>query len=276
MERLLYLGCMVYNRFPDYELSAKAVLSRIGFRLRDFHEFACCSSTFIPSLSDDWIYLAAYNLALAEKRGMDIISLCGTCTSTLKRTNLVLQDEGLLRKVNSRLNEVGLSYSGGVRVNHLLEVLREKEEEIGALVTHPLRLKVALQHPCNVFRPSEVARFDSPSSPKAMREIAVLTGAEVVDYAGEYECCGSTLLLTSEALGISAGSNKLASARKAGAQAMVVACGNCAYLFDRYKERMKKSMDTELPTLFLTQLLGLAFGLGRKELGLNIRRVELG
>lgn len=276
MERLLYLGCMVYNRFPDYELSAKAVLSKLGFRLRDFHEFACCSSTFIPSLSDDWIYLTTYNLALAEKRGMDIISLCGTCTSMLKRANLMLQDERLLRKANSRLAEVGLSYSGGVRVSHLLEVLKENKKRIRELVKKPLTLKVALQHPCNVFRPGEVARFDNPSSPEAMREIAVLTGAEVVDYAGEYECCGSTLLLTSENLGISSGRSKLASTLRAGAQAMVVACGNCAYLFDRHKERMKKSMDTELPTLFLTQLLGLAFGLSREELGLNIRRVELG
>ncbi len=277
MERLLYLGCMVYNRFPDYELSAKAVLSKLGFKLRDFHEFACCSSTFIPSVSDAWIYLAAYNLALAERRGLDIISLCGTCTSMLKRANLMLEDEKLKEKVNSRLAEVGLSYSGSVVVSHLLEVLKEKEASIRANVTRPLNLRVALQHPCNVFRPSEVARFDNPFKPKAMREIVALTGAEIVDYAMEYECCGSTLLLTSKTMGISSGADKLASAREAGAQAIIVSCGNCAYLFDRHQEDIRKlEAKAELPTLFLPQLIGMAFGLSREELGLDIRRVELG
>ncbi len=277
MERLLYLGCMVYNRFPDYELSAKAVLSKLGFKLRDFHEFACCSSTFIPSVSDAWIYLAAYNLALAERRGLDIISLCGTCTSMLKRANLMLEDEKLKEKVNSRLAEVGLSYSGSVVVSHLLEVLKEKEASIRANVTRPLNLRVALQHPCNVFRPSEVARFDNPFKPKAMREIVALTGAEIVDYAMEYECCGSTLLLTSKTMGISSGADKLASAREAGAQAIIVSCGNCAYLFDRHQEDIRKlEAKVELPTLFLPQLIGMAFGLSREELGLDIRRVELG
>jgi heterodisulfide reductase subunit B len=277
MERLLYLGCMVYNRFPDYELSAKAVLSKLGFKLRDFHEFACCSSTFIPSVSEAWIYLSAYNLALAERRGLDIISLCGTCTSMLKRTNLMLKDEKLKEEVNSRLAGVGLSYSGKVRVSHLLEVLKENEDKIRAHVAKPLKLRVALQHPCNVFRPSEVARFDDPFKPKAMREIVALTGAEIVDYAQEYECCGSTLLLTSKALGLGAGASKLASAREAGAQAIVVSCGNCAYLFDRHQEEIKKQEPkAELPTLFLPQLLGLAFGLSKEELGLDIRRVELG
>jgi heterodisulfide reductase subunit B len=57
----------------------------------------------------------------------------------------------------------------------------------------------------------------------------------------------------------------------------VVACGNCAYLFDRHKEEIKKrNPSAELPTLFITQLLGLAFGLSREELGLDIRGVELG
>ena len=277
MERLLYLGCMIYNRFPDYELSAKAVLSRLGFKLRDFHEFACCSSTFIPSVSDSWIYLAAYNLALAEARGLDIIALCGTCTSMLKRARLMLQDEELKEKVNSRLAEVGLSYSGGVRANHLLEVLKEKEGVLRKKVVNPLKLKVAVQHPCNVFRPSEIARFDNPHKPRAMRDLVALTGAEIVDYAMEYECCGSTLLLTSKAMGISSGASKLASAREAGAQAIVVSCGNCAYLFDRHQEEIKRrDARAELPTLFLPQLLGLAMGLSREELGLDIRRVEIG
>ncbi|WP_457555172.1 CoB--CoM heterodisulfide reductase iron-sulfur subunit B family protein [Candidatus Pyrohabitans sp.] len=277
MERLLYLGCMVYNRFPDYEIAAKAVLSRLGIKLRDFHEFSCCSSTFMPSVSDTWIYLASYNLALAERREMDIVTLCGTCTGVFKRALLMLRDEALRERVNTRLAELDLSVSGRAGVSHLLEVLTQQRERVEREIRSPLNLKVALQHPCNVFRPREIARFDDPVRPSAMREMVELTGAEAVRYPLEYECCGSALLITSESMGISSGADKLLSARKAGAQAMVVACGNCAYLFDRHRDRIAAvRREAQLPVLFLPQLLGLAFGMHGRELGLEIRGVELG
>ncbi|NOZ59839.1 MAG: hypothetical protein GXO66_09755 [Euryarchaeota archaeon] len=277
MECLLYLGCMVYNRFPDYEIAARAVLARLGIEARDFHDFACCSSTFLPSVSDEWLYLASYNLALAERRGMDIVSLCGTCTGMLRRALRELRDGEVRDRVNSRLAEVGLEVAGSAGVAHLIEVLIQHREKVEREVSTPLKLRVALQHPCNVFRPAELAGFDDPWRPRAMRELAELTGAEVVDYPLEYECCGSTLLLTSEEMGISSGADKLLSAREAGAQAMVVSCGNCAYLFDRHLQEIRaRRAEAELPTLFLPQLLGLSFGISARELGLDIRGVELG
>jgi len=273
-DRLLHLGCMIYNRFPDYEISAKAVLSALGIKARDMQQFACCSSTIVPSFSDEWIYLASYNLALAEKQNLDIVTLCGTCTATFKRANYELsRDKALLEKVNSRLEEVGLSYSGKTQVNHILEVLVERLEDLKKVVKNKLSLKVALQHPCNVFRPGYIANFDNPFEPQAMRKILQLTGVEIVDYPEEYQCCGSTLTMLDESLGAHAGAEKLISAQRAGADFISVACGNCAFLFNRKLEDIKKvEPEVNIKTLFITQILALAMGLEDRA-ALDIRGV---
>lgn len=271
--RVLHLGCMIFNRFQDYEISAKSVLEGLGIKVEPMHRFACCSSTLIPSVSDEWIYLAAYNLALAEQLHLDMITLCGTCTSVFKRANYMLRDEKLLRKVNKRLREVGLRYSGKTRVEHILEVIVKRKERLAKSIRRRLKMKVALQHPCNVFRPSYIANFDNPFEPRAMREILSLTGVEIVEYPKEYECCGSTLGLVDKSLGYLAGAEKLLSAQRAGAEYIAVGCGNCAFLFDRKLDELRRVRpELKIKTLFFTQVLALAM---EREAALDVRGIEV-
>lgn len=269
-KRLLFPGCLVLARFQDYELATKAVLKRLGIELVDMQEFCCCSSSIVPSVSDDWINLSAYNLGLAEARGQDIVTICGSCTRTLKLANQALEsDKQLLEKVNRRLAEVGAGYRGTVKVNHLIEVLDEKRVLIEKLKKKSLDYRVALTHPCNVVRPSAVVKFDDPWEPQKMREVLQAAGVEVVDYALEDRCCGSTLLMVNEELALDAG--KLLSAIKAGADAMVVACGNCYMLLERYQHKMReKNPDVSLPVMFLPQVLGEALALSPEEMGMEL------
>lgn len=275
-EMLLYLGCMVYNRFPGYEISAKAVLEKLGIRARDMQRFACCSSTLLPSFSGEWVHLASYNLALAEEAGLDVVTLCGTCTATLRRANhLLSRDENLIQEVNQRLNELDMSYSGKTGVKHILQVVAERRERLSKEIERRPGLKVALQHPCNIFRPGYLAGFDIPLKPRKMRELLELAGIEVVSYPREYQCCGSTLTLAREELGARAGGEKLLSAQRAGAEFIAVACGNCAYLFDRKLEEIKElEPGARVKTIFFTQLLALAMGL-EDTAALGIRGVEI-
>ncbi len=270
---MLHLGCMIFNRFQDYEISATSVLEGVGIKVKPMHRFACCSSTLIPSVSDEWIYLAAYNLALAEEKGLDVVTLCGTCTSVFKRANYLLKDEELLKKINHRLEEVELKYSGKTKVEHILEVLVKRKNKLAESIKRSLNLKVALQHPCNVFRPSYIANFDNPFEPRAMREILSLTGVEIVEYPREYDCCGSTLVLVEEFMGYLAGAEKLISAQEAGAEYIAVGCGNCAFLFDRKLEELKKlKPELNIKTLFFTQILALAM---EREAALDVRDIEV-
>jgi heterodisulfide reductase subunit B len=270
-KRLLFPGCLVLTHYQSYELAAKAVLERLGIELVDMDDFACCSSSIVPSFSDNWINLAAYNLALAETRGLDIVTLCGSCTRTLKLAKKQLAgDPARLARVNKRLGELGLKYLGRVRISHIIEVLSENLGNIESEAVTKLDLRVALSHPCNVVRPGQVMEFDDPWKPKAMREIISLTGARVVDYDQEYECCGATLLMSSEDAALAAARAKLGSAVAAGADLMVVSCGNCFMVLEGMQTKIRESdPGISLPLMFLPQLLGLSFGIARERLGLK-------
>ena len=269
-----YPGCLVLQRMPQYELATKRLLATLGIGLQDMPQAACCGAPVVESFSGEWVYLAAYNLALAERLGLDVLTVCGSCTNSLKRARLALRDPEVREDVNRRLATLGLSVEGRAEVKHLMQVLMEHRAALQESVTAPLRLKVALTYPCQVFRPGDVAAFDDPLQPMTMHELAALTGAEIVETGVEHECCGSTLYMSNQSLALSAGRRKLEASR--GADVLVDSCGNCHLLLERMQRAIwAGEPDKRLPVLFIPQLMGLALGLAPDELGVNSHVVAL-
>jgi heterodisulfide reductase subunit B len=263
----LFPGCLVLQRMPQYEKASKEVLSAVGIELETIPRAACCGAP-LESFTDRWLYFAAYNLGLAEGMGLDVATLCGNCTNTLLRAKRALGDPSLRNEVNVTLSEMGLRYEGNATVKHLVQLLSENLDQLSERMTKKLPLKVAVTHPCQAFRPHEVTGFDDPLEPQAMRRIVALTGAELVDYAAEHDCCGSTLYLADQELGLEAGRRKLASA--AGADLLVDACGNCQLLLERFRGLMEDSArQSRTVVLTLPQLLGLAMGMEAADLGIS-------
>ena len=122
MEKMiLYPGCLVLSRFHEYELASRQILSKLGIETLDMEEFCCCGSSLVSGVRDDWINLPTYSLARAERLGMDIITLCGSCTNTFLRANFYLEkDPNLLERTNSRLERLDLGYAGRTQVRHIV------------------------------------------------------------------------------------------------------------------------------------------------------------
>lgn len=235
---------MVLTHFPEYELSARRVLRALGFEVGEPESFACCSSVFLPSVSDAWLNFAAYTLAQA--RGYEgIVTLCGTCTAMLRRGVVALRDEATRRRVNGVLSSAGLTYTSEPRVVHLLELLDERAEQLSEMVVRPRKVRVAVQNPCNLRIPGLTEMRED-----ALTRVVTAAGAEVVGI--EDECCGSALVLESQKLAEAAGRRRLEQAEAAGAEGVVVACGNCAYLLERQLGGR---------VLFFSQLVAEALGL---------------
>jgi len=267
MERMiLYPGCLVLSRFHEYEMTSRQILKKLGIEVLDMEEFCCCGSSLVPGVRDDWINLPAYSLARAESLGVAIITLCGSCTNTFLRANLLLEREpDLLGRANNRLGRLGLSYTGRTTVRHILEILVDGVDEIRNSVVNPLNSKVALSHPCQIMRPSEIVGKRNPLNFQAMHEIVSALGAEVVDYPAEHDCCGSTILLSDKAMALEVGKRKLESATKAGAELLCVCCGNCLLLLDRHQGQM--GLKKRIPVVSLPQIICLALGFPRNEMG---------
>jgi len=252
---------------PQYELATKRVLEEIDIHLQNITYAACCGAP-LESFSDKWIYLAAYNMSLSERLGRDMVTLCGNCTNTLLRAKVALGDPCLRHEVNDTLEKIGLRFEGQVHVKHLVQLLAEHLDDLHRKMTTELHIKVAVTHPCQAIRPSEVMGFDDPTQPQAMRRLVALTGAQVVDYEAEHDCCGSTLYLADEKLGLEAGRRKLASTDAA--DVLVDACGNCQLLLERFQGLLRRSGGIEkAAVLTLPQLLGLAMGIEADDLGIG-------
>jgi heterodisulfide reductase subunit B len=279
VEIAFYPGCLVLQRMPEYEAATRAVLLRLGIELRIVQQPVCCGSPVVESFSADWLYPAAYNLARVEEMGFDTVAaVCGGCTNTLTRAARALQDDGVRADVNDRLEPLGLSVTGGVMVKHLIRLLVEREDDLRAQIVRPLLLRqardrpfrIALTNPCQAFRPGAVMQFDDPLEPQAVRRLVELTGARVIEYGGEDECCGATLYLADRDLALAAGRRKLEAVAGVGADLLLHGCGNCQLLLRRFQRLIvRDDARLRIRALLLPQLIGLALGISETELGLR-------
>jgi len=278
-ELSFYPGCLVLQRMPEYEAATRAVLSRLGIELKIIQQAICCGSPVAESRTTDWVYIGAYNLALAERRGHEtILTVCGGCTNTLTRAARALQDPATRAEANRRLAPLGLSVTGGVEVKHLVRLLSERKDDLQAQIARrsvrrsmrPLSFRVALTNPCQAFRPGDVMAFDDPMEPQSMRRLVELTGAQVVEYGGEDECCGATLYLADRELALAAGRRKLEAIDGNRADFLLHGCGNCHLLLRRFQRMIvRDEPELRMRALLLPQLIGLAMGIPEEELGLR-------
>ena len=102
------------------------------------------------------------------------------------------------------------------------------------------------------------------------------TGAKVVDYPGKKMCCGGPVLPVDEKVALGVTKAKLDAIAGTDANAMCLVCPFCSVMYDDNQKGIEAEFETtyDLPVLYLTQLLGLAMGFSRKELGLNLNVVK--
>lgn len=277
----LYLGCTVPVRGLNYEISARKVAQRLGIELADLDGFSCCG---FPAKPLDWragLLMAARNLALAEAQGLDLLTLCSACTGTLTEANHRLKEDAELRSwANAQLEELGISYGGGVRVRHFARMLYEEigVERLRETVTVSLDdFGFAPHYGCHYLKPSHLYDgFDDPENPQSLDQLIAVTGARVVRYQDEGQCCGGGILGFDEGTALDITKQKLDHVTAAEADALVLICPFCAIMYEANQRRVENLYDVQyrLPVLYYPQVLGLAMGFSAQEVGLRLNRVK--
>ena len=275
-----YPGCASEGTGIGQDLSIKIMAKPLDIELIEIEDWTCCGSTPYSSTNEaESLVIAARNLALAEKTGLDLVTPCSGCFVTLYGANLHLQEDSqLMKQVNEALAVANLEYQGNVRVRHLVDVLVNDvtPEVIATKVHRKLNgLKVAPYYGCQLVRPDN--GFDDPESPQSLDRLVVSLGAEAVPYPLKARCCGSSLIIPEERLALGLIRRLLDSALENGAQCIVTCCPLCQLNLDAYQGRVNSEFKTKfnLPILFIWQLIGLALGIDTKFLGLNTNIVSL-
>jgi len=281
LKYLLFLGCVIPYRIPSYEVSARLVLERLGVEVVEMPDFNCCGLPLDAVDHDAMLVLAARNLCLAEKAGLDILTLCPGCAGTLRKVNKSLQeDKKLKERVNGFLKEVGLEFQGGkVKVKHLIQALvddvgfdRIKQEVVKPLVG----LKVAEHNGCHVLRPAKYIGFDDPENPVLLKKLIEATGATCLDYMYETDCCGAPIVGVNDQIPLYLAGDKLRNIKAVDAEALITVCPFCHMMFDVNQPRIERLLNEKfgIPVLHYPQLLGLAMGFTPQQLALDELRTK--
>jgi heterodisulfide reductase subunit B2 len=265
-------GCSLDATAKEFSLSLQAVATSLDVELQEVKDWACCGATSAHATNHLLsIALPARTLALAEEQELDnVMAPCAACYSRLAvARHEIAADKKLAKRVSKVLKR---DFENKVEVMNIAELMQGQIPAIKKAVTKPLKdLKVACYYGCLLVRPPKVTKFDDPEDPSSLEDVVKACGATPVKWNKRLDCCGGGFSISRTGSVIRLGREILDDAQKAGAQALVVGCPMCQSNLDlRQKAIMQtSSKPTELPILFITQLVGLAMGLGEEVLGLN-------
>ncbi|MGW8195711.1 MAG: CoB--CoM heterodisulfide reductase iron-sulfur subunit B family protein, partial [Desulforhopalus sp.] len=263
MKYAFFQGCNIPVRIQQYATSTTAVLKMFGIDLEVIPEFNCCG---YPARNvDEKAYLlpSIRNLAIAEKKGLDILVICNCCFASLQKAkNMVENNHALRDELNAMLAKENLQYTGNVAVKHYLTVFYEEigTEKIKARLVGKFQdLNIAVIHGCHILRPREITRFDDSFVPKITEALMETTGANSLEWQGKLECCGAALAGLNDELSKKLLTEKITGARQAGADYVTPVCSYCHMQFDTTQINIlaKEPGPPPLPVILYPQLLGL-------------------
>ena len=268
-----YPGCSLHASAKEYDESTKGVFKALRIGLKEVPDWFCCGAT--PAHNVDELLslsLCAKNLSLADNVEGDLAVACAACFSRLKTTQHKLVDNDIKRK------QVEMAIDGPVPlekpVKHLLEILAKDYglDRLADAVKKPLNgLKVATYYGCLLTRPPDVPELDCCEAPTIMENVIAATGAEPVAWSHRLECCGANFTLSRPGVVLNLSNEILASAKRAGADCIMVACPLCHGNLDIRQKEIEEVNGTRygMPVFYMTQLLGLAVGVPGGKLGLE-------
>lgn len=278
-----YPGCSLEGTAVEYDISTRAVCKVLGAELIELDDWSCCGATMAPSVNRLLsLALATRNLAIAEKDMLQIIMPCSACFNRLSVTNeILLNDPKLREKVNKALEGTGLQYKGNVIVRHLADFIVNVVglEKIAEKVVKPLKnLRVSPYYGCLITRPRTKASFDSIEYPEILERLIVTLGGIPFPSDLKTACCGGSIMVTKEEVALPLAKDILVGIKEIGAHCIITACPFCQMNLDVKQPNVesKFNVDISLPVFYFTQLMGLAFGLGPKELGIDKNIVPTG
>lgn len=282
-EFAVFWGCTIPARFPFIEKATRVMFDDLGAQVHELAGHTCCpEGTLVKANDPDAFFTAAArNLAIIEKAGLGVITPCNGCYSTFKEAQSHLRTHWREREaINERLAKEDLHYDGDVEVMHMAEWLADSMG--AALIGSKAKknfwgMRIAVHYGCHLLRPQPAVRWDDPLHPKKVEEIVSALGARVVDYPTKMQCCGGALDRVGERdASLAFCRRKLLDLQANDVDALVVVCPSCFQQFDLNQAALQRANEgINVPILYLSELIDLAYGHTPEEIGLSMHRVSV-
>ena len=274
-------GCVSRGFTPELHGSMAQVAPLLDIELVELDRAACCGAGVIAEHNQELAdTLNARTFALAQQEiggGAELMmNICSTCQGSQSECQERLDGNSEYREhINETLAPEGLTYERGISNKNFLWLMVEEIglDAIKAKVKRPLTdLRVGPFYGCYIVRPTErlgIGR-DNPRD-RYLQMLIEALGGTVVDYAGQYKCCGFPIITMNREASLKQAGRHLGDAIDADADCLVTPCPLCHLNLDLQQPGAEKVVgrDLGMPVLHLPQLVGLALGLEPKELGMT-------
>jgi len=278
-----FLGCVIPNRYPMIEASIRNVFDHLGAELLDLPGASCCPApgVFRAFHIPTWFVIAARNISIAEELGVSPITGCNGCYGTLRDAWYELEhDYDKKKEVNEYLAKIGRKYTGNLEPKHIVQSLYldmglDYLKDFIKLKFSDL--KVGVHYGCHIVKPSEKRPWNGEyEAPEFLDEIVEITGAKSIDYKDKFMCCGAGGAVRTAVKEVAADftREKLVNMRDAGVDIIVNCCPFCHLQLDLGQVEVNNYYGDiigepfHIPVIYITQLLGVAFGMDPNLLGL--------
>jgi heterodisulfide reductase subunit B len=275
-----YPGCSSQKgaSAANFATSIQLMNEKLDIQLNEIPDWNCCGASIGYGEGSELqrLVLNARNLALAETNlpGQDLVSGCPACwLATREAAERLHTHDNLMADTNEALKEAGLHFKGSVKARHMVEVLVEDIGFAGlkAPVVKPLEgMKIAGYVGCQTNRPFGIAG-ESFENPMYLDKMIETVGGEAVAYDQKVTCCGGALAFSEPEKSQKQIKDIVEAAYDSGAELIVTPCQLCQANVEIYQSEINKKKGTHLnmPVVYYSQLLSVAYGGGAKQAGLD-------
>lgn len=282
-----YPGCALEGTAHAYNRSTRQVGKALGLELVEVENWNCCGAMEVKNIDPKLqTYLSARVLATAAA-GMNmevVMAPCNGCYHNLKKAEYDLAHDPKSVEVVERLSKKAghATYAAGqVETIHALDWIMHGigEEGLKERLRGSLEgLKVANYYGCMYTRPRHIfpekdrgPGSESTAKPHYMDDLLAAAGAVNVEFPLTTACCGGAHTLSDSDTSTKLVLNIIRAAEAAGAEVIATECPTCHSGLEIHQVRAEKKFGqmTRVKIVYFTQLLGLALGLGAKQVGVH-------
>lgn len=280
-EYAFYPGCssQLKASAANYLTSVDSMCKTLDVKLTPIPDWNCCSASisYAGGNEIERLVMNARNFALSEQNlpGQDIVATCAACWLNARESKEKLDGSAqLLAKTNEALKEAGLAYKGSAPVRHMVEVLIEDfgYDQLKKPVVKTLEgLKFAGYVGCQTNRPFGIDG-ESFENPVYLDKLVETVGGEALTaYDQKVTCCGGALAFSEPEKSQKQIRDIVESAYDHGAEMIVTPCPLCQANVEVYQSEINRKQGTKfnMPVLYYSQLMTVAYGGSIKEAGLD-------
>jgi heterodisulfide reductase subunit B len=266
-----YPGCSLSGTSRDFGESVRTLAEALSIELAEIPEWNCCGSSPAHMIDHLMSIALPVNVLLkAKTAGLEqVMAPCAACYSRLIMAKHEVESSPATKAQVEKVLQKPIGQLP--RILNVIELLAQVSDRITAKITKKFEQTVACYYGCLLVRPPKVTGFDRCEDPVEMDKLVALVGGKTIDWNFKTECCGASFSLTRTDVVGRLGAKIVGDAVNRKAEAIVVACPMCHSNLDlrrgEINERLEKK--TDIPVLFITQVIGLALGLPEKKLGLK-------